>query len=142
GTSVTFTATPVNGGTTPVYQWKKNSTVVGTNSPSYSSNTFVNGDTIRCIMTSNATCVTGSPVTSTSTVMIVNPNVTAGVTIAASPSGPICPGTNVTFTATPANGGTTPVYQWKKNSTVVGTNSPSYSNSSLVNGDTIRCTMT
>jgi len=32
--------------------------------------------------------------------MTVNPNVTASVSIAAAPSGAICAGTNVTFTAT------------------------------------------
>lgn len=73
--------------------------------------------------------------------IIVNSSVTPTVTITANPSGPICPGTNVTFTATPVNGGT-PVYQWKRNGGNVGTNSPTYSSNTLVNGDVITVTIT
>ncbi len=140
GTNVTFTATAINGGT-PVYKWKKNGSNVGTNSSMFSDNTLVNSDQIICEITSTANCVSGSPATSNTITVAVNSAVTAGVSIAASPSGPICQGTNVTFTATPVNGGT-PVYQWKKNGINVGTNSPSYSNSTLVNSDQITCTMT
>ena len=142
GTNVTFTATPVNPGTTPVYQWKKNGTNVGTNSVTYSNNALVNGDLITCDMTSNSTCGGGSPVTSNTITMTVNPSVAASVAISANPSGAICSGTNVTFTATPVNPGTTPVYQWKKNGTNVGTNATTYSNNALVNGDLITCVIT
>lgn len=56
-TAVTFTAAPSNGGTLPVYQWQRNSVNVGTNSPVYtSSGTFMNGETISVILTSNAAC--------------------------------------------------------------------------------------
>jgi hypothetical protein len=72
----------------------------------------------------------------------VNPIVVPSVSIAALPAGGICAGTNVTFTATPTNGGTTPVYQWKKNGSNVGTNSTTYSDAGLVNGDAITVEMT
>ena len=141
GTPVTFTATPINGGTTPAYQWKLNGVNAGTNSPTYSNAVLANGDVISCIMTSDAACVSGSPATSNSVTMTVNPNVSASISIAAS-SNPVCAGTPVTFTATPVNGGTTPVYQWKLNGVNTGTNSPTYSNSTLANGNVVSCVMT
>ncbi len=64
------------------------------------------------------------------------------LSITASPSGPICPGTLVTFTAFPINGGTAPSYQWNVNGSVVGSNSSSYSNSSLTTGDQVSCVLT
>jgi hypothetical protein len=68
GSSVTFTATPTNGGASPSYQWTKNgSNIIGANSSTYSATAgtaFVSGDLIRCVLTSNATCA--SPLTATS----------------------------------------------------------------------------
>ena len=60
GTLVTFTATPVNGGTAPIYQWKKNGIDIGANSNTYSSTTLANGDNIWCILTSNSACATNA----------------------------------------------------------------------------------
>jgi len=144
GTSVTFTATPTNGGTTPLYQWKKNGAIItGANSSTYSTNTLSNGDAITCVVTSGLNCVTGSPSTSNSITMAVNSAATASVSIAANPSGTICSGTNVTFTANPVNGGTTPAYQWLKNGSIIpGATNPAYSTSLLANNDTITCRMT
>jgi len=89
-------------------------------------------------MTSNASCLTAATATSTGTTMQVT-SVTPSVSIAAS-SNPACVGSNVTFTATPTNGGT-PSYQWKLNGTNVGTG-VTYSNSTLVSGDLVTCVMT
>lgn len=72
GSSVTFTATPTNEGTTPTYQWKLNGTNVGTNSTTYTNSSMVNGDVVSCVMTSNAACVKGSPATSNAVKMVVN----------------------------------------------------------------------
>ncbi len=142
GTSITYTATPVNPGTTPFYQWKKKGLVVGTNSINYTNPAPANGDTVICIMTSNANCVTGNPATSNQVITFVNPLVAANVSISANPSNNVCNGTAVTYTAVPTNPGTTPVYQWKKNGVVVGINSSSYTNPSPANGDSIVCIMT
>ncbi|MBS1643842.1 MAG: immunoglobulin domain-containing protein, partial [Bacteroidetes bacterium] len=72
GTSVTFTANVVNGGTTPAYQWKLNGANVGTNSATFTTSTLTNGQTVTCVVTSNATCATGSPATSNGITTTVN----------------------------------------------------------------------
>jgi hypothetical protein len=144
GTSVTFTATPTNGGTTPSYQWKLNGTDVGTDSATFTTSALANGDVVTVVMTSNASpCLTGSPATSNAITTTVNANQPASVSIASSDAdNTICAGTSVTFTATPTNGGTTPSYQWKLNSTDVGTDSATFITSALVNGDVVTVVMT
>jgi len=142
GTSVTFTATPTNGGTTPSYQWYVGATPVGTNSATYTTSTLTNGNVVSVVMTSNATpCLTGSPATSNTITMTVNPNLPASVSISATAT-TICAGTSVTFTATPTNGGTTPSYQWYVGATPVGTNSATYTTTTLANGNSVSVVMT
>jgi hypothetical protein len=140
GTSVTLTATPTNGGSSPSYQWKVNGSNVGTNSATYTSSALANNNTVTCVMTSNLSCVSSTTATSNTVTMSVTPSVTPSVSIAASAS-TICSGTSVTFTATPTNGGT-PSYQWKVNGSNVGANSSTYSSSTLANGNAVTCVMT
>jgi hypothetical protein len=126
GTSVTFTATPSNGGTAPSYQWVVNGGNVGTNSPTYSY-IPLNNDAVKCIMTSNSLCISGSATATSNTInMTVNPSLTVGVSISVNPSNTVCEGTSVTFTASPVNPGTSPSYQWYKNSQSVGFNQSTY----------------
>jgi uncharacterized protein (TIGR02145 family) len=68
GSSVLFTATPINGGTTPAYQWKVNGVDAGANSHTFTYNP-ANNDSVRCIMTSDLSCVTGNPASSTEIIM-------------------------------------------------------------------------
>ncbi len=75
--------------------------------------------------------------------VIVKPNLVVSVTIGVSPSSSICSGTNVTFTATPDNGGTTPTYQWYLNSSPVsGETNVTYSPASVSDQDEVYVIMT
>lgn len=140
GTSVTFTATPTNGGGSPSYQWKKNGVNVGTNISTYSSSTFASNDVITCVLTP---CTGSATVTSNSITMTISsvsaPSAVIALTTGSNPS---CSATALTFTVTPTNGGTTPSFQWKKNGVNVGTNTTSYSSSTLASNDIISCLMT
>jgi len=137
GTGVTFSVTPVNGGT-PAYQWKLNGGNVGTGT-TYNNSGLAQGDIVTCVMTSNAACALPTTATSNAIAMVVNPNLTPSVIIGASAT-TICDGTTVNFSATPTNGGT-PTYQWKLNGSNVATGS-TYSNSALAQGDVVSCVMT
>ncbi len=124
GTSVTYTATPSNGGTTPHYQWKVNGSIAGTNSPNF---TYIpaDNDLVSCVLTSSEVCATGNPASSNAITINVNSNLPVSVTVSAS-SNPVCSGTTVTYNATPTNGGLTPAYLWKVNGIISGTNSPTF----------------
>ena len=141
GTSVIFTATPINGGLNPSYQWKVDGINQGTNSSTFA-NTPVNGNTIQCVMTSSLQFVSGNPASSNELTITVNPFVPVSVAINANPSGSVCQGTSVTYSAVPTNGGITPVYQWKVNGTVKsGATSNTYTYVP-VNGDVVTCVLT
>ena len=141
GTSVTFIATISNGGSSPSYQWEKNGNPVGTNTPVYTDNGLVNGDSVWVELTSNATCAVPATVNSVGIAITVNPNVVPTVTNNASAT-TICTGGSVTFIATPTGGGTAPTYQWVKNGVDVGTNFFIYTDNALNNNDSVWVIMT
>ena len=143
GTSVTFTATPANGGANPIYQWKIGNSVVGSNSPTYTTTDLTNGAVVTCVLTSNLPCADPTSVSSLPVTMQVNSGGLTGISIAiTSGFNPTCTGRSVTFTATATNGGTNPKYQWKVGNTIVGSNSPAYTTTSLTNGAVVTCTLT
>jgi hypothetical protein len=86
GTLVTYIATQVNGGTTPLYQWRKNGTDLSGATTATYTYAPANGDSLRCLMTSNATCAQNNPTWSNMVTMTVNPYPdapTTGVQVAA-----------------------------------------------------------
>ncbi|AEA45322.1 hypothetical protein Fluta_3350 [Fluviicola taffensis DSM 16823] len=99
GESVTFSATPTYGGTAPSYQWKINGSNVGTNNPSYTSTTLANGNSITCVMVSNATCASPTTATSNAIVMSVTPAVSPTFTVIPA----ICSGGSFTLPTTSNN---------------------------------------
>lgn len=138
---VVFTATAVNGGSSPSYLWKVNGIAGGSNNPLFTY-TPVDGDQVECVMTSNSACISGNPATSNSIQMEVVPSVGVPVGVTVTPSAnPSCVGQTVTYTASAVNGGTAPVYAWTVNGLDVGTNSPVYSYLPST-GDFVRCWVT
>lgn len=78
GNSVTFTASPTNGGT-PTYQWYLNGSAVGSNSSTYSNGSLANGDQVYVVMTSSLSCVSGNPATSNTVTMTISLPSTTGL---------------------------------------------------------------
>lgn len=78
-TSVTFTATAVNGGTAS-YQWKVNDVNAGTNSPTFVPTSLPSTAVVKCVLTSSTPCLTGLPATSNEITLTVSqaPTVSAG----------------------------------------------------------------
>lgn len=242
-TTVTFTASPTNGGAGPIYQWQINGVNVGIDSTVYTTSALLTiGDIVSVTLTSNAACASPSivqvdtivncvtiatgtlsgssfcacdtldvPFTSTGSFTAVNiytaqlsdsagsfaapisigtlvstfntdtitcaipcgtlagtgylirvissnpavsgsdngVNITINVivvpivSISTIASAALCIDTAVVFTASPANGGTTPIFQWQRNGSNVGTNSAVYTTSgSFMNGEVIGVTLT
>ena len=144
GSNITLKATPINGGSAK-YAWYKNGAVAVTydtlGSYTYSPTIANTVDSIKCVLTSSANCVTTNVATSSVIGVFAAPAVTPSVSISATATS-ITKLTKVTFTATVVNGGNATIYQWKKNGINVGTNKSTYIDSSLVNSDIISCTIT
>ncbi|MBS1596515.1 MAG: T9SS type A sorting domain-containing protein [Bacteroidetes bacterium] len=82
GAADSFTATPVNGGATPSYQWYRNGTAVGTSAPVYGTTTLADHDSIWVAMTSSYPCA--SPTIAMSSKFYVRVNATPAAPVLAS----------------------------------------------------------
>jgi YVTN family beta-propeller protein len=139
GTNIIFTASVFNAGSGLQYQWKKNGVNVGTNTSTYTDNAQASA-TISCVVNTSLPCA--STITSNGiSIYPINP-VQPSVSISLyNGTNNICEGSVVTLTAVGGNGGTAPVFSWKKNGITVGSGSV-ISISDLKNGDTVKCVMT
>ncbi|MEI6061300.1 MAG: GEVED domain-containing protein, partial [Bacteroidota bacterium] len=120
------------------YQLYKNalasgSPVAGTGSPLSWDNQTVGTYTVE------AMAALGNPIFMNGSAVITSFNNPVSVSIGANYY-TICPGTPVTFTAYPSNGGTAPIYKWIVNGDTVGTNSYQYAYVPN-HGDHIKCLM-
>ncbi|MBI5218080.1 MAG: gliding motility-associated C-terminal domain-containing protein [Bacteroidia bacterium] len=89
--------------------------------------------------TYNVTVTDGNNCSSVDSVKVtVDPGVPVSVSITANDTS-ICEGTDVIFTAFPLNGGNSPTYHWFLNGNTVGSNSDTYSNNNLADGDDVYC---
>lgn len=142
GKPVTFRATTVNAGVLFGFEWLINSTPVnGATDSLFTTTTLAPGDVVSCRLTRKSACglPPASVVSTPATVTIISSQ-PAVVNINAAPGTFIAPGHTVTFTATVANGGVAPQYQWLLNgSPIAGANAATYVSSTLANGDVVSC---
>ena len=75
-------------------------------------------------------------------VLITMSNAIVPAITISTPTTTICTGTSATFFAIITNGGSSPTYQWQKNGAAVGTNSNTYTEPNLNDGDLIKCILT
>ncbi|MCX6266901.1 MAG: hypothetical protein NTW16_06020, partial [Bacteroidetes bacterium] len=99
GIPVTFTATIVNGGTSPAYQWFIGETPAGATNASFTY-TPNQGDAVSCHLTSSAACTSGNPAISNTVPMVVTQNQSVNLNIVASVNS-VCQGNPVSFNAYP-----------------------------------------
>jgi hypothetical protein len=111
GTTVTYTATPVNGGTTPSYQWKVNDVNYGTDSNIFTC-TPADGAVVTVELTSNALCLTGNP--ASSEVIYMEVNIAPAITTEPEDQTAIV-GNSVSFSVVATGEGLS--YQWRKGTT-------------------------
>ena len=144
GTNISFTAAATNQGSNPIYQWQVNAVNAGSNSPTFASSTFADGDVVTCSLTNTSSaCLTASTVNSNSIKLNITPVSSLVPTVSVTPDvfdG--CTGMSLTYTATATNAGNNPVYQWMVNGQGAGTNASTFTSSTLVTGDLISCKVT
>ncbi len=142
GTTITFTATPINGGTTPNYAWKKNGLPTGGNNNVINVINGNNNDVIECVLTSSEGCVTKLKDTSNKITLIIKPLVTPFVSVKKDTNG-VCQNDLVTWTAINAvNTGTAPIYTWFVNGVANGVTGTTFASSTLITGDVITVKLT
>jgi len=140
---LTFTAFPINGGTTPAFQWIVNSVPMLGEDSATLTGMFAVGDTISVRVISNSPC--SAPFNDTVYsigIPIVHDSLTATISVAVSRN-PICAGTLDTFTATVTSPGTGYTLSWYVDSSIVASAiGPVYITDTLHNGTLIYCELT
>jgi hypothetical protein len=133
-----------NGGSSPAFQWKVNGqNIAGANGMNFFNNNFNHNDQVSCMLTSSSSCASPNQVTSNVLTLSVAESEVPQVLVVATPGSYLCPGKELTLTAYPTHGGTSPTYVWKKNGTTVsGASTSTLVETAPVSGDYFDCIMT
>ncbi len=145
GSDITFFATPSDAGPNPAYQWQVN----GADVPGETADTFVaaglnDGDIVRVVLTPDPaiSCITNASATSNEITASFVTDLTATAAISADQN-PACASTDITFTSTVTDAGSTPTYQWQVNGAdVAGATNDTFVSNSLADGDIVRLVVT
>lgn len=123
-TQVRFTLTLTDAGVNPTIEWYKNNIqIIGQTGVTYdavSGLDFNDKDTISVKITSLDPCAVPNNAVSNNIVMNICPNtVIPSLTISSDKSMPVPPGTAVTFTASTADAGVNPDFEWYLNGAII-----------------------
>ncbi|HEV2479495.1 MAG TPA: choice-of-anchor Q domain-containing protein [Puia sp.] len=148
GTVAVFTATAINGGNTPTYQWLVDGHAVGSDSNTYSSQTLRNGDSITMRLTGSGGCISPSAITSNPIIVTVAPVYSPTVKIVI--LGPVSTGQPISVRAIAVDGGPAPGFQWQDSTAGSGWNNiigPTATTATLSylppsSGVSVRCILT
>jgi RHS repeat-associated protein len=133
--------------TTGTYQWTMNGTVQSATGSSFTvpATSVAQLQSVSVEATTTNTCVNNETATANegAVVFSVSTPLVPAVTVSSSATGAICPGTSVTFTPSPVNGGSAPGYQWMVNgSPVSGATGSTFTTSNLTNGEGVSVQLT
>ena len=139
GTPLTFTASTLNAGTSPFYQWQVNGSNAGTNASTFTTSALNDGDIVTVIVT--PACPGFSAVVSNAVTVSLKPATTSVVRISPFPS-VMCDRNSVTFTAGIQNANNATIYQWEVNGVPAGANSKTFILATPAEGDVVKCVVT
>jgi Secretion system C-terminal sorting domain len=118
GSSLSINAILNNEFLNPSYQWQVNSLNVGTNNPVFSSNSFLNNDTIKVIMNSSSGCIVNTNINSNLIILNINNNLNSSISISGNST--VLAGNSSTINIIQINGGNNPTFQWQDSSGING----------------------
>lgn len=143
GESSFFRAYPVNGGNAPTYEWYRNNIkITGADKDTLTISNIADGDKILCKMVSNSSCVSSPNATSNEFTIKTIANLIPKLTLIAAKD-TFCDGDVILINSTAQNGGSSPMYKWYLNgSLITGANSDAYFSNTLNTDDEITCEIT
>jgi hypothetical protein len=144
GLPIRIVAQVANPGVIRLYTWKRNGMIIpASNDSILITTTIADGDIITCEYTRTSVCGNAAAIAISNNISFqVASNQASTVTVNANPGTTIPSGQSVTFTANVVNTGINQTYQWFLNTNAVaGEINPSYTTSTLANGDQVYVTV-
>lgn len=135
GTTVNFTSSITNSGSTQIYEWYVNDVPQGVDDPNFSYSGLTEADTIYSVVWGDYMCQSVDSAISNEIVVTFTPELTPSVSIVNTPASFVCEGSTITFVANSLNCGTSPTYQWYREGLPVGTNSNIYSSDDFADNE-------
>jgi hypothetical protein len=141
GTFVEFLPSPINGGSSAIYEWFINGVSQGLATNGFSSSSLVDGDVVSVTMTTNEQCVTQNSVNSNSIAMSIATSLTPSVLIESALGNTVCSGSTLSLNANAINGGPSPTYNWTINGNSIGS-AASINTPQILGTTTVEVTLT